>query len=119
MGRGRYEQETNAPMIPMDPFSNPPIQDPPPYAYAPLTPESSRPSRSVSPYGKAVPSPPPSESIETSQIPSTPRTWQPYNSVDPLMLSDERFADIILKNVILPRLRVGIYKWKDRESFEF
>ena len=41
------------------------------------------------------------------------------DSRDPLSTCDTRFADIILANVIIPRLRVGVLRWKDRETFEF
>jgi hypothetical protein len=59
-----------------------------------------------------VSSSPPSSA--SAQIPS-PQA----NSSDPLLASDARFADLILANVILPRLRVGILQYKDKESFEY
>jgi hypothetical protein len=118
--------ETNVPMIPMDSFGRNAFQEPPPYAYTPLSDdhaESSAPtSPRFSPVIKPVNAniPPPRESIGTSQVPPTPSASAPaINSTDPLILSDERFAEIILTNVIQPRLRVGMFKWKDTESFEY
>src|SRR5262245_26452457 len=120
-----HEANANAPVTPTEadpplhhrPQSSPP-HDPPPYIDPPLTPSSPEPSsprHSVMNTGTPafVPPPPPQSSTST-QVPSAQA-----NSSDPLLASDARFADLILANVILPRLRVGILHYKDKESFEY
>jgi hypothetical protein len=117
------DQETNAPLMEMDPFPHIPQREPPPYAYTPLSPTASIPSSPTIPTSKTILiPPPPSESTRSSQIPNTPLSefpFRPLNSADPLTTCDAKFADIIMTHVILPRLRVGVLKWKDRETFEF
>ena len=120
-----HDQETNAPLMEMDPFPHIPQREPPPYAYTALSPTGSVPSSPTIPATKTIlvpPPPPPSESTRSSQIPNTPLSefpFRPLNSADPLTTCDAKFADIIMTHVILPRLRVGVLKWKDRETFEF
>jgi hypothetical protein len=113
-----HEQESNAPLIPMDPFphlSNT-QRDPPPYQYMPLTPESteSAPTSPTIPASKTVLVPPPIQPAQT--FADDPVR---LDSRDPLSSCDTRFANIILNNIILPRLRVGVMRYKDRESFEY
>src|SRR5207237_3450348 len=38
---------------------------------------------------------------------------------DPLLQCDAKFALLIVQQIILPRARVGVLKWKDRETLEF
>jgi hypothetical protein len=116
-----HQQETIVSLIPMDPLPTASQRDPPPYAYSPLTPESESSPPSPPIAGKTVLVPPPSE-ISTSAIPATPATETPVrilDSHDPLSTCDTRFADLVLTHIILPRLRVGVLRWKDRESLEF
>jgi hypothetical protein len=111
----QHEQESNAPLIPMDPFphlSNT-QHDPPPYEYMPLTPSRSAPTSPIIPPSKTVLVRPPVEPTQTPQPPIR------LNSLDPLSTCDARFAKIILNNIIIPRLRVGVLRYKDRESFEY
>lgn len=122
-----HEQETGLLMIPMDLSPTASQRDPPPYAYSPLTPppESSPSSAPIT--GKTVLVPPPSDISSFSPIPATPATEVPtaevpvriLDSRDPLSTCDSRFADLVLTHIILPRLRVGVLRWKDRESLEF
>jgi hypothetical protein len=122
---GVVHQETNAPLIPMDSLPPTPQRDPPPYAYTPLTP--SEPPSSPPPIaGKTVLVPPPSDLLSPPfSLPATPATPAPTTSLrvldaqDPLLTCDTRFADIVLTHIILPRLRVGVLRWKDRETFEY
>ena len=122
-----HQQETNIRMIPMDPFPTASQRDPPPYAYSPLTPESDTSPSSPPITGKTVLVPPPSEISTSSPIPATPATEIPTTEIpirildshDPLSTCDSRFADLVLTHIIIPRLRVGVLRWKDRESLEF
>ena len=108
------------------------MSDPPPYAIHHLS------SPALTPPGspiqtKTVLVPPPTPPPATSQVSHAPITLptttapaaakpvelRTLDSRDPLSTCDARFADLILEQVILPRLRVGVLRWKDRESFEF
>ena len=113
-----------------DPIPRLPQHDPPPYAYTPLTPTVSQPATPpASPppqsptEGKTILVPPQGESVRVSRIlTAATRSEIPVrvlSSCDPLSTCDARFADIILTHVIIPRLRVGVLRWKDRETFEF
>jgi hypothetical protein len=114
----KHEQESNARLIPMDPFphlSQSGEREPPPYAYTPLTPTTSAPTSPVIPASKAVSVPRPVSPAQRTEM----STFRTLNSNDPLSTCDSRLADIILTNIILPRLRVGVLRYKDRESFEY
>ena len=122
----QYDQETNAPMISMDTLTYPSQTDPPAYSYSALTPSSSRAgSPRLTPSTKVplLPPPPRNESVGTSHIPRTPSTEGaavlPNISIDPILSFDTRFAELIVSQIILPRLRVGVLRWKDRESFAY
>ena len=122
-----HEQETNVRLIPMDPYPTASQRDPPPYAYSPLTPEPESSPSSPAINWKTVLIPPPSDVSTSSPVPATPATEIPtaeipiriLDSRDPLSTCDARFADLVLTHIILPRLRVGVLRWKDRESLEF
>jgi hypothetical protein len=97
-------------------------QDPPPYTYSRLSPdEAPRPSTQVG--GKTILVPHPAESVQSSSrmaaIPVNDTHLRVLDSHDPLSTCDARFADLILTHMILPRLRVGVLRWKDRESLEY
>ena len=126
-----HEQETNSPQLTSDPFPHLPQRDPPPYAYSALTPTVSQPA---TPPATPPPAPVTSTEVKTVLVPPTDldsardsqvlgtTTELPVrvlDSRDPLSTCDARFADIILTHVIIPRLRVGVLRWKDRETFEF
>ena len=116
--------------------SNPQEEDPPAYAYDPQGPT---PPATPAPTGKTVLVPPPTpprtispfpvSSTSNTRVPlaETPLTIPPpsgaqlrtLDSRDPLSTCDARFADLILTHVIIPRLRVGVLRWKDRESLEY
>lgn len=119
-----HEQETNAPMVPMEALPGSSQSDPPPYAYTPLTPSESPESPEPPMLGaKTVLVPPPSEFGLSSNIPTTPATSENFarvlDSRDPLSTCDAKFADLVLTHVIIPRLRVGVLRWKDRETLEY
>ena len=118
-----HEQESNVPLVPMDTFPHSTTQhnDPPPYAYMPLSPVTSETSSPIP--RKSLLSPPPPEfpfddsvAVSPSVIPtsSLATTLQ-----DPLLQCDVKFSRLIIQKIILPRLRVGVLKWKDRETLEF
>lgn len=115
-----HEQETNALVTSSDPFPHLPQRDPPPYVYAPLTPSS---SHCATP--PVTPPPAPAMEAKTVLVPPPDATTPSQTAIrvldsrDPLSTCDTRFADIILTHIILPRLRVGVLSWKDRETFEF
>jgi len=116
-----HEQETNALVTSSDPFPHLPQRDPPPYVYAPLSPSTSS-HRATPP---VTPPPAPAMEVKTVLAPPPDATTPSQNAIrvldsrDPLSTCDTRFADIILTQIILPRLRVGVLSWKDRETFEF
>src|ERR1700738_2354618 len=116
-----HEQKSNAPFTPMDQFPHHTRhQDPPPYAYEPLTPSTSAPTSPVIPRAdsKTILVPPPRNFTPPPHVVAQ----SPLTALDPrnpLPTCDTRFANIILTNIILPRLRVGVMNWKDRETFEY
>lgn len=117
-----HEQETNAPVNSNDPFPHLPQRDPPPYTYTILTPSTSASQLTTPP---ATPPPAPATEVKTVLVPAPDTTTPSQNAIraldsrDPLSTCDERFADVILTQIIIPRLRVGVLSWKDRETFEF
>ena len=116
------EEESNIPLNAMDSFSHTLQRDPPPYAYTPLTPQTESSPSSPIIASKTVLAPPPSDGPHFSSTSVTPAPATPLrvlDSQDPLSTCDTRFADIVLKHIILPRLRVGVLRWKDRETFEY
>ena len=117
-----HEQESNAPLIPMDSFQH--RDPPPPHAYTPLlspvpssSPSSPIPRKSI----LSPPPPPPSEGspFDVSTVGPSASSSLGTALQDPLLLCDAKFARLIVQQVILPRLRVGVLKWKDRETLEF
>jgi hypothetical protein len=114
-----HEQETGN-YVAMAPLSQYSQHDPPPYAYSPLG-QTDSPNAATPAGGKTILVPPPSE-IPSAPIPAAPVAESPLrllDSHDPLSTCDARFADLILTHIILPRLRVGVLRWKDYESLEF
>jgi hypothetical protein len=117
-----HEQETSLPLLPMDsPHPGSQYNDPPPYAYTPLSPTASEPSdlspRAMSPR-KSILLPRPSLPDE-APVPMVPVASLGTTLQDPLLQCDAKFAQLIVHKIILPRVRVGVLKWKDRETLEF
>jgi len=116
--------------------SNPQEEDPPAYAYHAQGPT---PPATPALTGKTVLVPPPTPPRTISPVPLSPPSntrvplagtpitiplpsgaeLRTLDSRDPLSSCDARFADLILTHVITPRLRVGVLRWKDRESLEY
>ena len=90
-----HDQESNVPLL-TEPL---PELDPPPYVYSEPGPST---SRTTGP---------------TTQ--SGPGTTAPMDSRNPIPACDARFADIVMTNIILPRLQVGVLQWEDRESLKY
>ena len=108
-----HEQDTSLPLLQMSsPRSSSQSNAPPPYAYTPLSPTISEPS-SPTPR-KSLLLPPP----EGNPL-LVPVTSQRTTLSDPLLQCDAKFATLIIQQIILPRARVGVLKWKDRETLEF
>lgn len=117
------EQETSLPLLEMaSPHPGTQYNEPPPYAYTALvSPTASEPSspepmspRTGTGAGKSILLPPPEE---TPIVPIT--TNLRTTLTDPLLQCDAKFAQLIVQKIILPRTRVGVLKWKDRETLEF
>src|SRR5271156_408989 len=126
-------QKQESGLVPMD--ANTPPHDPPPsYSYTPLSPTTS--SMPVTPATSPPLSPQPRPNAKTVLVPQPltpvpvvgtaaategrrPVVMTVLKEREPLTTCDSRFADLILTHVILPRLRVGVLKWKDMETFEY
>jgi len=118
-------------LIPMHTMSAQQRQDPPPYAYNPLsTPAQSPPtSPLLTGGGKTVLVPPPPTANTTSASP-TGRSNEPLlppalersgsrDAHDELLAKDTRFAELILAHIIIPRIRRDILKCRDHQSLEY
>ena len=119
--------------------SHPREDDPPAYTYHPLSSRGPTPPGTPDLTGKTILVPPPTpprtispalvSPLSNTRVPlsATPTTipalsgaeLRTLDSRDPLSTCDARFADLILTHVIIPRLRVGVLRWKDRESLEY
>jgi len=125
-------QKQESGLVPME--ANNPHDPPPSYSYTPLSPTTS--SMPVTPATSPPLSPQPHPNAKTVLVPqpitpvpaisTVPRTedrrpvmMNVLKERQPLSTCDSRFADLILTQAILPRLRVGVLKWKDRETFEY
>ena len=125
-------QKQESGLVPME--ANNPHDPPPSYSYTPLsrttssmpvTPATSPPlSPQPRPNAKTVLAPQPITPVPViNTVPRTedrrPVMMNVLKERQPLSTCDSRFADLILTQAILPRLRVGVLKWKDRETFEY
>jgi len=118
-------------MIPMHSMSPEQRQDPPPYAYNPLsTPGESQPTSPIlSEGGKTVLVPPPpttmttgtspTEGLRTPLLPPTLENSTSGDAHDELLAKDEKFAELILTHIIIPRIRRDILKCRDHQSLEY
>jgi len=123
--------------IAMEAVSNAHGDAPPSYEYTPLSMTSPSPPTSPAITPKTPISPHHSNTVYAVQSPEIPPT--PISGTGPILgpvasslpppvrypdpkswpTCDAKFADVILANVILPRLRVGIFRDTDRKSFEY
>ena len=76
-----------------------PERDPPPYVSSENVPSA---SRDIGPLADTGPG-------------MTP----PMDSRNPIPACDARFADIVMTNIIAPRVQVGVLQWEDNETLKY